>query len=68
MRNIIYELTFIHDIVQKGGRVAAFGGILVLALGLVFGRLGMVLAGAFVILVVAADYFVMLFFKNRNSN
>lgn len=68
MRNIIYDLTFIHDILQENGRVAALGGIVALALGLVFGKLGMVLAGAFVILVVCADFLVMLFLKNRKSN
>jgi len=68
MRNIIYDLTFIHDILQENGRVAALGGIVALALGLVFGKLAMVLAGAFVILVVCADFVVMLFLKNRKSN
>ena len=34
MRNIIYDLEFIHDILQKRAPVAALGGIVVFGLGL----------------------------------
>lgn len=67
MRNIFYELEFIHDSLQKHGPAAALCGIVVLALGLVFWRFEMVLAGAIVVFVVAVDYVVMLVFGNRSS-
>jgi len=67
MRNIIYELEFIHDSLKKHGPVAALGGIVVLVLGLIFGRLEMVLAGSFVIFVVACDFVIVRLFGNRNS-
>ena len=66
MRNIIYELEFVHDSLQKHGPVAALGGIVVLALGLSFGRLEMMLAGGFVIFVVAVDFVVARLFGKRN--
>lgn len=67
MRNIIYELEFIHDSLQKHGPVAALGGVVVLALGLLSGRLEMMLAGGIVIFVVAVDFVILLVFGNRTS-
>ena len=68
MRNIFYELEFIHDTLQKHLPVAALCGIVVLVLGLIFGRLEMALAGAIVIFVVVVDYVITRVFGNRNPN
>ncbi len=68
MRNIIYELEFIHDSLQKRAPIAALGGIVVIALGLIFGKLAMVVAGALVTLLVFVDFVVARLFGNRNSN
>jgi hypothetical protein len=61
-------VTFIHDSLQKGGPTAALGGIVVVAVGFILDRPGMILAGALVTLLVSADYVVMFFLGNRNSN
>ena len=67
MRNIIYEIAFIHDSLKKHRPVAAFGGIAVIALGLILGRLEMILAGGFVAFVVVADYVVARLFGDRTA-
>ena len=61
-------LSFIHDILKKGGPMAVFGGLVVLAVGLILGRLEMILAGALVTFLGSADYIVVLLRKNRNWN
>ena len=66
MRNIIWELEFIHETLKKASPVAVLGGIVVLALGLIFGSVGMVLAGAFVALVGAVEFVIKLLFRDRN--
>ena len=48
-------LTFIHDSLQKGGPVVALGGIVVVGVGFILDRPGMILAGALVTLLVSAD-------------
>ncbi len=60
MRNIIWDLTFIYDILQKNWPIAGAAGILVLVLGLVFGKLSMVIAGAIVLFVVIIDLLILL--------
>ena len=68
MRNIFNELAYIHDSLRGHGPKAALGAIVVVALGLIFGRLEMVLAGSVVIFVVLVDFVIMLFQRNRNSS
>jgi hypothetical protein len=58
-------LTFIHDSLQKGGPMAALGGIVVVAVGFILDRPGMILAGALVTLLVSAD-FVVTYFRGRS--
>ena len=65
MRNILWDLTFIYDILQKNWPIAAVGGITVLALGLGFGRLSMVITGAIVLFVVIVDLLILLVLKMR---
>lgn len=67
MRNIMYDLQFIYDSLHQRAPVAALGGIVVLILGLIFGRSSMVLAGSFVIFVVACDFVIVRLFGNRIS-
>ncbi|MBL8181976.1 MAG: hypothetical protein JNL64_10250 [Blastocatellia bacterium] len=67
MRNVIWDLTFIYDMLHKSGPAVALGGILVIAIGLMIGKYSMVIAGAVVTLIVALDYVVMFFFGKRND-
>lgn len=68
MRNIIYELEFIHEFLKERSPVAMLGGIVVLALGLILGRVEMVLAGIFVALVGSIEYVIMRLSRDRNSH
>jgi hypothetical protein len=67
MRNIIWDLEFVHEILKKASQVAILGGLAALAAGLVLGKISMVLAGAFVTLVGSVE-FVLSFLGKRNSN
>ena len=62
------ELGFVYDALKKGGPLAALAGLAVLAMGLLFGKIVMVLAGGFVALLCSADYLFTLIFRNRSSN
>ena len=68
MRNIIWDFEFVYNILRENRPVAALGGVAAVAAGLILGRLGMVLVGAFVTLVVAVEFVISLLFGNRNSN
>ena len=68
MRNIIWDLEFIHEILKRNRPVAALGGVAVIGVGFALGRWGMVAAGAFVTLVVAVEFILSLIFGERNSN
>ena len=68
MRNIIHELTFIHDAIQKGGLAAALGGFLVIGLGLFLGKWAMVIAGSVVAFVVAVDFVIAFLLRGRKSD
>ena len=59
LRNLTYELDFIHGTLKKASPAAVLGGILVLGLGLVFGKMEMVFAGAFVALIGTIEYVIM---------
>ena len=65
MRNIIWDLTFIYDVLQKNWRVAAIGGALAIGIGLILGKISMVITGAIVLFVVAVDLIILLVLKMR---
>lgn len=67
MRNIIWDLTFIYDVLQKNWRVAAIGGALAIGIGLILGKISMVITGAIVLFVVAVDLIILLVLKMRGQ-
>ena len=67
MRNIIWDLTFIYDVLQKNWRVAAIGGALAIGIGLILGKISMVITGAIVLFVVAVDLIILLFLIMRGQ-
>ncbi|MEQ1764016.1 MAG: hypothetical protein ABL984_12840 [Pyrinomonadaceae bacterium] len=61
----LLELEFVYETLKKGGPWAALAGIALLAVGLLLGKIVMVLAGGFVALLCSADYvFTRLFRKS----
>lgn len=67
MRNIIWDLTFIHDVLQKNWPIAAIAGIVAIGLGFVFGRISMIITGAIVLFVVIVDLIILLVLKMRGQ-
>ena len=67
MRNIIWDLTFIYDVLQKNWPVAAIGGALAIGIGLILGKISMVITGAIVLFVVAVDLIILLVLKMRGQ-
>lgn len=67
MRNIIWDLTFIYDALQKNWPVAAIAGIVVIALGFVFGRMSMIITGSIVLFVVVVDLIILLVLRMRGQ-
>lgn len=67
MRNVIWDLTFIYDMLHKSGPAVALGAILVIAIGLMIGKYSMVIAGAVVTFIVALDCVVTFIFGKRND-
>lgn len=67
MRNIIWDLTFIYDVLQKHWPIAAIGGVLAVAFGFVFGRISMIITGAIVLFVVIVDLIILLVLRMRGQ-
>ena len=63
-----WDLDFIHNALREGAPVAVFGGIAAIAGGFVLEKPSMILVGAFVLLVISADYIVYYLFGSRSTS
>ncbi len=66
MRNVIWDLEFIYDMLRKSGPVVALGGILVIVIGFILSINSMVITGSIVTLVAVIDY-VIFFFVGKHE-
>ena len=67
MRNVIWDLEFIYDMLRKTGPVVALGGILVIVVGFLLGKYSMIIAGSIVTLVAVIDYVIFFFVGKREK-
>jgi hypothetical protein len=68
MCNIIWELELVHEILKKSSPAALLGGVLLLVAGLLLGRVEMIFAGAFVTVVGAIEFVILLLGRYRSSS
>jgi hypothetical protein len=66
-RSFKWDLDFIHDMLQEGAPVAVLGGIVAIAAGFALEKPSMILVGAFVLLIISADYIILHLFGSRSS-
>ena len=67
-RSFAWDLNFIHDTLRTSAPVAVVGGLAAIVAGFVLVKQSMILIGAFVLLVISADYIVYHLFGSRSSD
>jgi len=63
MRNIIWDIEFVFDVIRKGGPYALLGGVVAIVGGLLLSKPLMLLVGGVLIIAVGLDYVIALFQK-----
>ena len=67
-RSFAWDLEFLHNMLRTSAPVAVVGGLAAIAFGFVLEKPSMILIGAFVLLVISADYIVYHLFGSRSSD
>ncbi|MDI1242758.1 MAG: hypothetical protein PSX80_12650 [bacterium] len=63
MRHLIKDFHFLSDMLEQGGPVALLGGCVAIGLGFLFGKTLIIVTGAIIVLLVAADLIFKYFFR-----